>query len=388
MSKTDSKPHILFLFSDTGGGHRSASEAIIEALELEYGDQVTTEMVDIFKDYSPRPLDRVPELYPKMVKRPNAWAFGYHLSDDPRMVKALSTSALPVLKKFYKEMLDEHPCDLIVSVHPIPNKPILKTLGSDRPPYVTVVTDMITTHAAWYDPDTDVCVVPTDTARHRAIEVGVHPKKIRVIGLPVADRFCRHDRSANEIRAELGWPKDLPIILIVGGGEGMGPLEKTTQAIADTGLELAIVVITGRNKELKRKLESKKWPVPTFVYGFVKEMPEFMKAADILVTKAGPGTINEALNAGLPMVLYSRLPGQEEGNVDFVVSTRTGVWAPKPSEIASVVRKWVTQPEEHAKTVQACKIHARPHAAREIAHLLIETIQHHDSKAPTISTIE
>ena len=65
MSKPDPKrPHILFLFSDTGGGHRSAAEAIIEALELEAGDEVSTEMVDIFKDYAPRPLNLMPELYP------------------------------------------------------------------------------------------------------------------------------------------------------------------------------------------------------------------------------------------------------------------------------------------------------------------------------------
>lgn len=387
MSKTDIKPHMLFLFSDTGGGHRSASEAIIEALQLEFGDQVTTEMVDIFKDYGPRLLDKVPELYPKMIKRENAWAFGYHLSDDPRMVKALSNSTVPMLKKFYKEMIDDHPCDLIVSVHPIPNKPILKILGKNRPPYVTVVTDMISTHAAWFDPDTDLCIVPTSEARNRAIEVGVHPNKIKIVGLPVADRFCQQDRTADEIRNELGWPLDIPIVVIVGGGEGMGPLEQTARAIADTGLEIAMVIITGRNKELKAKLEGQKWPVPTFIYGFVREMPDFMKAADILVTKAGPGTINEALNAGLPIILYSRLPGQEEGNVDFVVQTRTGVWAPKPDEIARVVHKWVTQPEEYEKTVQACKIHARPNAARDIAHLLIDTIHQHNPNSPKIQAV-
>lgn len=376
MTAKNSKPHILFLFSDTGGGHRSASEAIIEALQLEYGDKISTEMVDIFKNYSPRPLDKVPELYPKMVKLPNAWALGYHLSDGPRMVKALSVSALPVMKKYYLDMLAEHPCDLIVSVHPIPNNPILRALGSQRPPYITVVTDMISTHAAWFDPQTDLCIVPTEEAGHKAIEVGVSSRKIRVVGLPVADRFCRHEKTSIDVREQYGWPLDMPIVLIVGGGEGMGPLEQTARSIADTGLRVAIVVITGRNRDLKRKLEAQSWPVPTFVYGFVKEMPDFMIGTDILVTKAGPGTINEALNAGLPMVLYSRLPGQEEGNVDFVVQTRTGVWAPKPEEITSVVRKWVTHPEEHARTIEACKKYARPSAARDIAHLLVQTLQY------------
>ena len=74
-------PRILFLFSDTGGGHRSATEAIIEALQLEVGDQVVTEMVDIFKEYSPRPLNRIPDLYPQLVRVPQAWGLGYRLSN-------------------------------------------------------------------------------------------------------------------------------------------------------------------------------------------------------------------------------------------------------------------------------------------------------------------
>src|SRR4030066_354526 len=77
------KPNILFLFSDTGGGHRSATEAVIEALQIEYGDQVTTKMVDIFKDAAPPPLDRMPDLYPYMVKMPHVWGTGYRLSNGP-----------------------------------------------------------------------------------------------------------------------------------------------------------------------------------------------------------------------------------------------------------------------------------------------------------------
>jgi 1,2-diacylglycerol 3-beta-galactosyltransferase len=69
------------------------------------------------------------------------------------------------------------------------------------------------------------------------------------------------------------------------------------------------------------------------VYGFVQDMPDFMRAADVLITKAGPGTISEAFIAGLPMILYSRLPGQEDGNVGYVVDNGAGVWAPRPDAV-------------------------------------------------------
>ena len=172
------------------------------------------------------------------------------------------------------------------------------------------------------------------------------------------------------MRQKLGWPQDGLLVLLVGGGEGMGPIEKTAQAIAEARLPLTLVIIAGRNAELKERLEKYPWSMPTRVYGFVHEMPDFMRAADILVTKAGPGTITEALNAGLPMILYSRLPGQEEGNVDYVISEGVGVWAPKTSYIVSALKAWIAHPRQLELAAEACCQAARPEAAREIAHLL------------------
>jgi 1,2-diacylglycerol 3-beta-galactosyltransferase len=160
------------------------------------------------------------------------------------------------------------------------------------------------------------------------------------------------------------------VVLLVGGGEGMGPLKETAQAIAQSNLKVALVVIAGRNQHLKKSLETLEWPLPTYIYGFVREMPDFMRAADVLVTKAGPGTISEAFNAALPVILYSSLPGQEDGNVGYAVSEGAGVWAPTPEEIVSALQIWITQPEERLKAQEACRRLARPRAAHDIAAIL------------------
>ena len=139
-------------------------------------------------------------------------------------------------------------------------------------------------------------------------------------------------------------------------------------------LHAALVIITGRNEKLRERLSARSWPMPTFIDGFVREMPDYMAAADILVTKAGPGTISEALNAGLPLILYSRLPGQEEGNVTYVVEEAAGVWAPHPDLIVSVLQNWIEHPEQRAKAVAACRRLARPNAARQIARTLAAKI--------------
>lgn len=373
MTQTQVKrPHILFLFSDTGGGHRSAAEAIIEALQLEFGQALTTEMVDIFKDHAPPPFNYLPALYPKMVRLPQVWGFGYRLSNGERRTNLIVSSAWPYIRNSTRQMIASHPSDMIVSVHPVANGPVLRVQGKNRTPFITVVTDLVTTHAMWYHPKADLCLVPSQPAYERAILFGLRPEKVRVVGLPVADRFCQPPGDKTALRQKYGWPLQRPLILLVGGGEGMGPLETVAHAIAANCPQATLVVIAGRNQALKARLEAFPWPIPTFIYGFVREMPEFMHAADILVTKAGPGTISEAFNAGLPLVLYSRLPGQEDGNVTYVVSEGAGIWAPQPQKIVAALNTWLQDPARRLEAAAACRRLARPQAARQIARLLVE----------------
>jgi len=364
--------NILFLFSDTGGGHRSAAEAIIEAIHLDYGDGINIAMVDILKDYAPRPLNRLPDLYPSMVHFPQFWGFGYRLSDGRHRGRMLMASAWPYVRKSIRSLVATNPCDLIVSLHALATTPVLRALGTPRPPFVTVVTDLVSTHAFWYHPQTDLCLVPTDNARQRALRYGLNPESVVVTGLPVANRFYQPAADKRTLKERYGWPLDRAIVLLIGGGEGMGPIEKTATAIAEANLPISLVIIAGRNKDLKNRLQSRSWPIPTYIYGFVHAMPDFMQAADFLVTKAGPGTISEALNAGLPMILYSRLPGQESGNITYITSEGAGVWAPHVNEIVTAIRYWIEHPTDLEQARRNCQRLARPQAAHQIARLLAE----------------
>ncbi|MBL8121064.1 MAG: galactosyldiacylglycerol synthase, partial [Anaerolineae bacterium] len=152
------------------------------------------------------------------------------------------------------------------------------------------------------------------------------PEQMRVTGLPVHPNFAERLTDKANARKELGWNPELPAILMVGGGEGMGPLYEAARAINNRHLNCQIAIIAGRNQVLKDKLESDTWNQPTRVYPFVTNMPVLMAAADILVTKAGPATISEACIAGLPQILYDAIPGQETGNVEFVVQNNAGVF--------------------------------------------------------------
>lgn len=375
MDSQNKKPHILFLFSDTGGGHRSATEAIIEALKLEYGGLFSHEMVDIFKDYAPRPLNRMPDWYPYMVKAPQLWGASFYATNGRPQARAITATIWPVAARTARAIIRNHPSDLVVTVHPLATSFILRALGKlKRPPFITVVTDMVSTHALWFDNRSDLICVPTEAARQKAIQYGMATEKLIVAGQPVAQKYCAPAGNKDLLREKMGWPQDKMIVLLVGGGEGMGPLAKTARAIADSGLEVALVVVAGRNERLKSSLEKHHWPIPTFIYGFTKEMPDFMRAADVLVTKAGPGTIAEAFNAHLPIILYARLPGQEDGNVTYVRESGAGVWASTPNRVVATLRTWVEDPQEREKVVAACRRAARPQASMTIARLIGEKL--------------
>jgi 1,2-diacylglycerol 3-beta-galactosyltransferase len=361
---------ILFLFSDTGGGHRSAMEAIIEALDHSHPGRYECVPVDAFKEYAPPPLNRAAEVYPDMMRYPRAWGLGFRMLDGPRRARALTTATWPYVRRAVRRLVAEQPADLIFSVHPAFNGPLIKAMGSQRPPYMIMVTDLVTTHALWFNNRVDMCLVPTEAARQRGLENGLRPDQVRVVGLPVARRFCQPAGDPIALRSELGWPQDRPMVLVVGGGEGMGPFYETARALAELPGMFGLALVAGRNQALKQRLQAADWSVPTFIYGFEHRMPSMMQAATLLVTKAGPGTVTEALNASLPMVLYSHLPGQEDGNVAFVQEEGVGVWAPGPRRTAKAVQRLLQQPEAIQKAASACRRVARPQAASVIAGII------------------
>jgi 1,2-diacylglycerol 3-beta-galactosyltransferase len=368
------KAHITLLFSDTGGGHRAAGEAIIEALHAEFGEGVSTEMVDFLKDYAPPPFNHFPDLYPDMVRFPELWGAMFDASDGRPQARILTTTFWPYVRRAAKRLVRDHHTEMLVSVHPLVNSFALKALGKNRPPYITVVTDLVSTHAMWYDQRSDLILVPTEMARQRAIEYTMSPEKVRVVGQPVSLRCSAPLGDKRLLRDKLAWPQDKTIVLVVGGGEGMGPLAETAHAIDASGLDVGLIIVAGRNAKLKAELEGETWENPTFVYGFVEEMPDFMRAADVIVTKAGPGSIAEALIANLPIILYAKLPGQEDGNVDFVLSEKVGVWAPDTNKVVQTLTRWISHPHEREKVIENCRRAARPDASRTIARILGDQI--------------
>ena len=208
-------------------------------------------------------------------------------------------------------------------------------------------------------------------AREKGLRFGMPAEKMRVVGEPVSLKFIDGVSGQLEARAKLGLAPNLPTLLLVGGGEGMGKLYAIARAIDQAKLPAQLVVIAGRNELLRQRLESVPWQMPVRVEGFVRNMPDWMYAADVIITKAGPGTISEAMACGLPILLSGFLPGQETGNVTFVEQNGIGILQKEPAAIARTLGEWLA-PGNDTLARLAMRSHklSRPRAALEIAKLV------------------
>jgi len=181
-------------------------------------------------------------------------------------------------------------------------------------------------------------------------------------------------RDKGALRRHLGLDPDKPVVLLMSGGQGMGPVERIAREIANQ-VDVQLVIVTGRNGQLQRRLQDMAWSIPVRVLGFVEDIHLWMAASDVLVTKAGPGTIAEALISGLPILLYGYIPGQEEGNVRFVEQHNIGLYIPDPRRLAHTLAQWLQNPEQHViPRSERARALGFPQATEQIVDTLIGLI--------------
>ena len=365
------KKRILFLMSDTGGGHRAAALAIEEAIHHLYPETYQTYVEDVWKHHTPWPVNKIPNTYawltgPGLPLWRLMWSGLAYWSAHHFVIPGIS----PVLERKMLRYLDALRPDVMVSVHPLMNHLGLKWLRKLQwdIPFVTVVTDMVTIHPLWICPKVTCCLVPTELAREKALRFGMNPDKVEVVGQPVGLKFGGMSPNKEAARRLLGLDLGRRTVLVMGGGEGFGPVFEIARKIAGTVPLAQLLVVAGRNQALKDRLEAATWEIPTRIYGFTNQMPELMRAADVVITKAGPGTISEAFIAGVPPLISGYIPGQEKGNVTYVQEHHAGAYAETPAEIAHLISDWFmpNNPTLDEMTGNAARL-ARPEASLKIA---------------------
>jgi len=370
---------VLILMSDTGGGHRASAEALKAAMLELHGALCDVTIVDFWVEWAGFPFQRFPQQYAFLARHPILWKASYVATKNPVVRVLMDFMVDLIAHDRIRGAIQELNPDIIISVHPLVQQLTMSVLDAmeemsalPRVPFVTVVTDFGDAHPTWFHRDVDVCYVPSEPVKAVAEGEGLADDRLRMFGLPVRSSFWKDTRSREQVRAALRLDVNKPTVLIVGGGDGVGGLEAVVRVLAEKlvsdrlACTTQVIVVCGKNRGLANVLRSWKTGLSLVVLDFVANMNEWMMASDIIVTKAGPGTIAESMICGLPIILSSFLPGQEEGNVRFVVEQGIGLFLSKPEDIAHAVTEWLGDPEQLAVRRQRSLEHGRPQATVEI----------------------
>ncbi len=385
----------LFLISDTGGGHRSASNAITAALD-EIKEPVSFEhRIEDVAAHCAFPLTQLGLGYSMALRyAPPVYGALYYATNGRRRYRALVRFCEPLYRERLRDLFLSYQPNVIVSVHPLLNHAALRAradAGMQHVPIVTVITDLGKVHESWLMSDADAVVVPAREVYDRALSRGISPSRLRLLGQPIHPKFDDVRGTKDELRAALGLPADRLIVMLMAGGEGGGKLLPTTLALAKARLPIHLLVVCGRNEPLREKLEelATSLPTPMTVLGFTNKIPEYFHAVDLLVTKAGPGSLAEANAAQLPVVVYDYVPGQERGNVDFVRNHGLGAVALHgAAEVVQATRTLIRTPHRLEEIRRNQEVVAPERSSRRIAALIAQiantgTIPVQDGRMPT-----
>jgi 1,2-diacylglycerol 3-beta-galactosyltransferase len=380
---------VLFLISDTGGGHRRAAEAVIEALTAKYGTSVRPVVCDpLAGPDAPRTLRWLAGLYGPAIRwAPWAWGAAYHVTNSGLAMAVLARTLFAPAQGPVATAARACQPAVIVSCHPLTGRAALRAamahgldgrVGQDGRrlpagiPVITVVTDLARVHASWLSPAGARIAVSSSVARARCERAGIPPGRCIESGLPVSAGGLRGSPSRESLRESLGVPAGAFVVLVAGGGEGCGGVVRQTRAILRQFSGVHVVTMCGRNTRARRHLT--RWRLRSAgrltVLGFVDNSGDWLRVADVVVTKAGPGIIAEAACARVPLVLTSHVPGQERGNAALVVQAGAGCAVRGTRGAQRALASLTDSPVALASMREAGARLARPDAAAVVADLI------------------
>lgn len=370
---------VLILTANAGYGHRSASNAVAEALNQVYGSEVQVDIINPLDDKrTPMMLRDSQTDYDRIVRSvPELYKFGYEASDSSVPASLVESALVVMLFEVMRDVLKRYEPDVIVTTYPLYQAPLdaVFTITRHRIPLITVVTDLASVHRIWFNNAADLCLVPTETVRDLAVGAGLNPSQVKITGIPVHPDLISESRSKAELRTELGLDPQRTTLLAVGSRR-VDRLPETLNILNHSGLALQMIVVAGGDNELYQHFNETEWHVPTRVFNYVENMPNLMRAVDLIVCKAGGLIVTESLACGLPLVLVEAIPGQETGNADFVIRSGAGVMAQSAVEALENIYHWLEHDgTELASLAQNARRVGRPRAAFDVAAFAWELAQ-------------
>ncbi|NHA39606.1 diglucosyl diacylglycerol synthase [Staphylococcus schleiferi] len=365
------KKKILIITGSFGNGHIQVTNSIIEELSHMNLEHLTVIEHDLFL-----------EAHPIMTSICKKWyinSFKYFR----RMYKAFYYSRPDQLDKcFYKYyglnkllnlLLKEKP-DLILLTFPTPVMSVLTEQFNMNIPIATVMTDY-RMHKNWITPYSARYYLATEDLKDEFASVGIPRETLKVTGIPISARFeDRIDREAWLTQHHLD-PKAQTILMSAGAFGVSKGFEQMIQRIIDESPNAQVVMICGRNKELKRQLSKAfKGNRHVLILGYTNNMNEWMASSHLMITKPGGITISEALSRKVPMIFLNPAPGQELENALYFEQKAFGKIADTPSEAIDIVTHLTRHPNEINAMIQNMAEARQPNATQRLCQDLLDLL--------------
>ncbi len=354
-------------------GHRCATMAIEKAIKhLRPETQILN--INAFNYTNPISEKVINRIYMEVIKRtPKVWDYLY---DNPKVVRSLEAikrlvhkSNSPKLKKLF----DNFKPDLVVCTQAFPCGMVAdykKDYQQDLPLFA-VLTDYIP-HSYWVYDEVDYYITPSEDVSLRLEKKGVRPSKIKAYGIPFDLKFNQKLQS-EEIFAKLRLDPKKPVILIMGGGQGLGPIKTIVRSLEKSRFDIQELIVTGTNKKLYHSLKRKikRYKKNIHLFGFLNNIHELMHIAKVIISKPGGVTTAEVLSMGLPMVIVKPIPGQEANNTNFLTQKSSAVKVDEPKEINHTIDDLLANPAKLERLKSFGLKIAKPDASIDIAKLIL-----------------
>jgi 1,2-diacylglycerol 3-beta-galactosyltransferase len=370
------KPPRIQIWTGNVGGHNRIAQALAWGLTQQQPD-VQIELVDI---YSPslvnRRFSRTANSYDRFVARaPWLWGVAFYASRPRPVVRLVRTVASRLTRRSALRQLLGEPPDVLVSVIPdVGQLGAVPRVTRDKPTVIMVVSDLVSIHRAWLSPQADLVLAPTEPAMAAFRRYKVPPSKLQLVGYPMrTGLFCPPDQPPR--LPPMGALK----VLFMGGSSGSGRMLSQIDHLLSTGLRLEITAVCGKNSRLQRQLaplaEHVAPGMKLNVLGYTDQIPQLMHASDVLITKAGPSTVFEAIACQLPVILTAHLPGQEGGNAEFFERQGVAVRSSGPAETARIVAGFVADPRRLERLRQPALAEQTCQATPKIAAIILKAAE-------------
>jgi processive 1,2-diacylglycerol beta-glucosyltransferase len=367
---------IAVLSVSAGAGHVRAADAITKVALQRGHDAVHLDVMDLV----PRVFRKIyADSYLRIVERhPALWGYLYHASDRTRRdstanrlrrgIESLNTRA------FRRAITDLQP-DLVICTHFLPAQILSRMVeeGTFTAPVWVVVTDF-DVHLLWSHPHMMGYTVAADEIACRIGARDIAPARIAVTGIPIAPAFAqRLDRVV--CARELGLDPTKRTFLMMSGGFGVGAIDQLAQRVLAIPGDFQLIALAGRNEDLLARLQALAVDHPgrLFPVGFTTTIERVMTCADVAISKPGGLTTSECLAMGLPMIVVSPIPGQEERNSDYLLEHGAALKAHDAAGLEHRVRRLLAEPDLLPRLQAAAATLGRADAASRVLDAALET---------------